>query len=114
MSTEESHGNCHKMSQSVARCCKISSIVVTIGPSRIITTIPQEFSGVTEVRFIMPIDSLRWFWCTDGVIFTKRDKTRWCNFSWKVRLLNPQKIFGVIGSVIITLICELKHSKFGG
>ena len=36
--------------------------------------------------------------------FPKMDKTRWCNFSWKLRLLNPPRLFGVIGSVMITLI----------
>ena len=34
-----------------------------IGPSRITQLIPQEFSGVTEVKFITPIHSLRIFWC---------------------------------------------------
>ena len=43
------------------------------------------------------------FGVKDGVIFPKRDKTRWCTFSSDLRSWNPQKLFGVIGSVMITL-----------
>ena len=39
------------------RCC-------TIGPSRITRLIPLQFSGVTEVKFITPMKSLRIFWCS--------------------------------------------------
>ena len=35
----------------------------TIGPNRITQLIRWEFSGVTEVKFITPINSLRIFWC---------------------------------------------------
>ena len=44
-----------------------------------------------------------YFGVKDGVTIPKRDKTGWCNFSWELRLLNPQKLFGVLGSVMITL-----------
>ena len=39
----------------------------TIGPIRITQLIPRTFSGVTEVKLITPINSLRIFWCN-----------RWC------------------------------------
>ena len=39
-----------------------------------------------------------------GRLLPKRDNTRRCNVSWKVRLANPQKLFGVLGGVILTLI----------
>ena len=42
------------------------------------------------------------------MLLPKRDSTRRCNFSWTLRLLNPQKLFGVIGGVIITLINSRK------
>ena len=84
----------------------------TIGASRIIQLFPQDFSGVTEVKFRAPANSLRISGVKDGVILPKRDKTRWCNFSWQLRLLNPQKLFGVIGGVIITPVNSWKR-KWG-
>ena len=48
-----------------------------IGPSRITQPIPQEFSGVTEVAFITPSNSLRVFGVTGGAIIAEEDKTRW-------------------------------------
>ena len=45
-------------------------------------TIPQNFSGVTKLKLIMPINSLRIFWL-------------------RVFNLNPWKLFGVISSVMI-------------
>ena len=35
----------------------------TIGPTRITQLICREFSGVTDVNFITPINYLRIFWC---------------------------------------------------
>ena len=55
-----------------------------IGPSRITQLISQDFSGVTNEKFVKPINSLRLFWCKRS----KRDKTGWCNFSCALRLLN--------------------------
>ena len=72
--------NCPKI-----RCC-------TIGPSRITLLIPQEFSGVTEVKCITPISFLRIFWCKRWCGFPNGDKTGWCNFSWELRFLNPQNL----------------------
>ena len=40
------------------------------------------------------------------MLLPKRDNIRRRNFSWELRLLTPQKLFGVIGGVIITLISE--------
>ena len=72
-------------------------------PSNSPQIIPREFAGVTEVKCITPILS-EYFGVIGGVLLPKRDNTRRCNFSWELRLLNPQKLFGVIGGVIIALI----------
>ena len=82
---------------------RVRGILITIGPSRITQLIPQEFSGVAEVKFITPINSLRIFWCKRCVNFPNREKTEWCNFSWELRFLNPQNLFGVIGGETIAL-----------
>ena len=76
----------------------------TIGHSKITQLIPQEFSGVAEVKFITPINSLRIFWCERMWNFPNRDKTGWCNCSCELRLLDPQSLFGVLGSEMITRI----------
>ena len=52
----------------------------TIGPSRITQLIPQDFSGVTEVKFTTPIYFPRIFWCKRLRNFSDRDNTGWCNF----------------------------------
>ena len=41
---------------------------------------PKELSGVTEVKFITPINSLRIFCCIRLCKFPNRDKTGWCDF----------------------------------
>ena len=46
--------------------CSPLITVITIRPIRITQLIPREFSGVTEVKLIMPIN-LTIFWCN-----------RWC------------------------------------
>ena len=38
-------------------------LLSTIGPIRITQLMPREFSGVTKVTFVAPINSLRIFWC---------------------------------------------------
>ena len=80
-----------------------------IGPFRIVQLIPQTFSGVTEVKFITPMNSpsilllqnMAWSFLSGtrqgGVIF-----------SLASRLLDPQKLFGVIGGAMITLINSWK------
>ena len=70
--------------------------LLSIGRSRIIQVIHQEFSGVSGVKLITPINS--YVGVKDCVVFPNRDKTGWCNFSWEVRLLNPQNLFGVIAN----------------
>ena len=50
------------------------------GASRTKQLIPQEFSGVTEVKLITPINALRIFWCKRSCNFPCGDKTGWCNF----------------------------------
>ena len=60
----------------------------TIGPIRITQLIPREFSGVTEEKFITPINSLRLFWCSflrgttqEGVTLPGNyAKFEWCSF----------------------------------
>ena len=84
---------------------------ITIGPFRIAQLIPQDCSGVTEVKFIAPIHSLRIFCVKDGVIFPKTDKTRWCNFSWTSRLPNLQKYFGETGGAMIISVAMPADSR---
>ena len=43
--------------------------------------IPQEFSGVTEVKFLTPTNSLRIVGVIGGVIVPEKDKTRRSTFS---------------------------------
>ena len=59
----------------------------------------QETGGAHYANYVPEI-----FGVKDGAMFPKRGQTRRCNISWESRLLNPQKLFGVIGGVITTLI----------
>ena len=53
----------------------------SVAGSQVTKLIPQEFSGVTEVKLITPTNYLRiYFHVIGGVILPKRDKTRRCNF----------------------------------
>ena len=55
------------VSEYCSGCVSRVGLSTTIGPIRITPLISQQLSGVTEVKFIMPMNSLRIFWCN-----------RWC------------------------------------
>ena len=63
---------------------------VILVPEDYTQLIPQEFSGVTDVKFITPINSLRIFWCKRLCNFSQQGQDRVVIFSWELRLLNPQ------------------------
>ena len=75
------------------RCAKIMNH--TVGPTRITQLIPREFCGVTKIYLLRQFILWEYFGVISGVLLPKRDNTRWCSFSWELRLLNPQKLFGV-------------------
>ena len=85
----------------------------TIGPIRMTQLIPWEFSGVTEVKLLRQLILWDYFGVIGGVLLPKRDNTRRCNLSWELRLLDPLKIFGVIGGVIVTLNYSRKIRWWG-
>ena len=74
---------------------------------------PKTFFWKVCLVIILAAEVIPWdiFGVKDGVIFAKGDKTRWCIFSWGLRLLHPQKLFGVIGGVMIALIGSWKTKR---
>ena len=76
-----------------------------LGPLGITQFIPREVSGVIEVKFITPIHSLRNYLVSSVVcsflIGTRQESVF---FFLELGLINPQKLFGVIGGAIIAPI----------
>ena len=106
-----SNCNCNLARNKSQNMINVSNIFVgdgTIGPCRITPLISQEFSGATELKCITPTNSLSFFCVVGDVSCLVRTRVQ---SVWRLRLLTPQKLFDVIGSIITLANSRKKHNE---
>ena len=84
---------CSSGVQTPWKICPDRQSVDTIGPPNITQILPQEFSSVTEANWFRQLILWEYFGLKDDVIFPKKNKTGWCNFSWITLIESPESIW---------------------
>ena len=82
---------------------------VPLGPLGSHKQFPENFLVWKRWNLLRQQILWEYFGVIGGVLLPKRDNTRRCNFFRRLRLSNPQKLFGVIGGAILTLINSRKN-----